>query len=102
MDLIITRVINDDFMVLIKGFQKEPDLGVKYFHPSIDDDSEATYIDKEENISPPDQVLFSNPLMSTMKSSLITLVIIRSILSSSLQLRGFQTKQYCVLLLVGP
>ena len=36
-------------MVLIKGVEQEPDLGVKIVHPSIDDDSEATDSDKEVN-----------------------------------------------------
>ena len=47
--LLISRDINDNFMVLIKGFEQDHDLGVKRFHPSIDDDSEATDSDKEEN-----------------------------------------------------
>ena len=41
LDLIISREINDYFMVLIKGVEQDPDLGVKIVHPSIDDDSEA-------------------------------------------------------------
>ena len=49
LDLLISRDINDDFMVLIKGVEKEPDLGVKIVHPSIDDNSKATDSDKEEN-----------------------------------------------------
>ena len=36
-------------MVIIKGFEQEPDLGVKIVHPSIDDDNKATNSDKEEN-----------------------------------------------------
>ena len=32
-DLLILRGINYDFMVLINGVEKEPDLGVKCFHP---------------------------------------------------------------------
>ena len=36
-------------MVLIKGVEQDPDLRVKEFCPSMDDDSEATDIDKEEN-----------------------------------------------------
>ena len=48
--LLISRDINDDFMILIKVVEQEYDLGVKCFHPSIDYDSEATDIDKEENI----------------------------------------------------
>ena len=46
MDLLISRDINNDFMVLIKGFEKDADLGVKIVHPSIDDDSKATDSDK--------------------------------------------------------
>ena len=49
MDLLVSREINDDFMVLIKVVEQDPDLGVKIFHPSIDDDSEAMGSDKEEN-----------------------------------------------------
>ena len=49
LDLMISRNINDDFMVLIKGVEQDPDMGVKFFHPSIDDDSEATYSEKEVN-----------------------------------------------------
>ena len=45
----ISRDINDDFMVLIKGFEQDPYLGVKTFHPSIDDDIETTDSEKEEN-----------------------------------------------------
>ena len=37
-------------MVLIKGVEQDPDLGVNFFHSSIDDDSEATDSDKQENI----------------------------------------------------
>ena len=48
--LIISRCINDDFVVLIKGVEQDPDMGVKMFHPSIDDDSEATDSDEEKNI----------------------------------------------------
>ena len=36
-------------MVLIKRVEQDPDLGVKTVHPSIDNDSEATDSDKEEN-----------------------------------------------------
>ena len=46
-DLLISIDINGDFMVLIKGVEQDPDLGVKIVHPSIDDDSEATDSDKE-------------------------------------------------------
>ena len=49
MYLLISRDINDDFMVLIRGFEQEPDLGVKVVHPSIDDDSEATESEIQEN-----------------------------------------------------
>ena len=41
-DLMISIYINYDFMLLIKGVEQDPDLGVKIVHPSIDDDSEAT------------------------------------------------------------
>ena len=37
MDLLISREINDNFMVLIKGVEQDPDLGVKIVHPSIDE-----------------------------------------------------------------
>ena len=47
LDLLISREINDDFMVLIKGFEQDPDLEVKIVHPSIDDDSESTDSDKK-------------------------------------------------------
>ena len=33
LDLLISRDINDDFMVIIKGFEQYPDLGVKIVHP---------------------------------------------------------------------
>ena len=36
-------------MVLIKGFEQDPDMGVKIDHPSIDYDSKATDSEKEEN-----------------------------------------------------
>ena len=36
-------------MVLIKGFEQDPYLRVKTVHPSIDDDSKATYIEEEVN-----------------------------------------------------
>ena len=49
LDLLISRETNYDFIVLIKGVEQYPDLGVKIVHPSIDDDSEATDSDKEEN-----------------------------------------------------
>ena len=49
LDLLISRDINDGFMVIIKGVEQDPDMGVKIVHPSIDDDSKATYSDKEEN-----------------------------------------------------
>ena len=47
LDLRISREINDYFMVLIKGFEQDPVLGVKMFRPSIDDDSKATDSNKE-------------------------------------------------------
>ena len=49
LDLLISIDSNDDLMVLIKGVEKYPDMGVKIVHLSLDDDSEATYSDKEEN-----------------------------------------------------
>ena len=49
LDLLISIEINDYSMVLIKGVQQDPDLGVKIVHPSIDGDSEATDSDKQEN-----------------------------------------------------
>ena len=49
-DLLISREFNDYFMVLIKGAEQDPDLGMKIVHQSIDDDSEATESDKEKNI----------------------------------------------------
>ena len=45
----ISREINDEFMVIIKGVEQNPDIGMKHFHPSIDDDSKSTNSDKEEN-----------------------------------------------------
>ena len=45
--LLVSREINDDFMLLIKGVEQDSDLGVKIVHPSIDDDSKATDSDKE-------------------------------------------------------
>ena len=33
LDLLISRFINDDFMVLIKGVEQDPDMGVKIVHP---------------------------------------------------------------------
>ena len=47
LDLLISIEIDDDFMVLIKGVEQDPDLGVKNFHLSIDDYSEATDSYKE-------------------------------------------------------
>ena len=47
LDLLVSREINDDFMLLIKGVEQDSDLGVKIVHPSIDDDSKATDSDKE-------------------------------------------------------
>ena len=49
MDLLISKDINDNFMILIKGVEQEPYLGVKCFHPAIDDDSNATESEIEEN-----------------------------------------------------
>ena len=49
LDQLVSRDINDDLMVIIKVVEQDPDLGVENFYPSIDDDSKATYIDKEEN-----------------------------------------------------
>ena len=51
LDLLLSREINDDFMVLTKGVEQDPDMGAKIVHPSIDDDSEVTDSDKEENIN---------------------------------------------------
>ena len=49
----ISRDINDDFMVLIKGVGQDPDMGVKIVHLSIYYYSEATNnnSDKEEIIT---------------------------------------------------
>ena len=33
LDLLISRDINDDLMVLIKGFEQDPDLGVIIVYP---------------------------------------------------------------------
>ena len=33
MDPLISRYINNDFMVLIKGVEQDPDIGMKTFHP---------------------------------------------------------------------
>ena len=49
LDLLISREINDNFMVLIKGVEQDPYLGVTFFHLSIHDDSEATESEIEEN-----------------------------------------------------
>ena len=32
-DILISTDINDYFMVIIKGFEQDPDQGVKCFHP---------------------------------------------------------------------
>ena len=48
-DLLVSRDINDDFIVLIKEVAQDPDLGVKTFHPSIYDDIKATDSNEEEN-----------------------------------------------------
>ena len=47
LDLLVSGEINDDFMVIIKGFEQDPGLGVKIVHPTIDDDSKAIDSDKE-------------------------------------------------------
>ena len=49
MELLISRYIKDDFMVLIKGVEQNPDMGVKTDHLSINDDSKATVSEEEEN-----------------------------------------------------
>ena len=49
LDLLVSRKINDDFMVIIKGVEQDLGLGVNIVHPSIHDDSEATDSGKEEN-----------------------------------------------------
>ena len=49
LDLLFSRNINDDFMVLIKRFEQDPNLGVKIVQLSIDDDSYATDSEKKEN-----------------------------------------------------
>ena len=36
-------------MVLIKGFEQDPDLGVKIIYPSIDNGRKATDSDEEED-----------------------------------------------------
>ena len=46
LDLLISREINDDLIVLIKWVEQDPDMGAKIVHPSIDDNSEATDSDK--------------------------------------------------------
>ena len=33
LELLISKYINDDFMVLIKGVEQNPDLGAKIVHP---------------------------------------------------------------------
>ena len=48
-EILISREINYDFMAIINGVEQDPDLGLKIVHQSIDDDSEATDIDREEN-----------------------------------------------------
>ena len=47
MDLLISRDINYDFMVLNKGVDQDPNIGVKIFHTSIYDYSKAIDSDKE-------------------------------------------------------
>ena len=49
LDLMISRDINDNLMVIIKGVEQEPNLGVKIIHLSIDYYSEAIDSNKEEN-----------------------------------------------------
>ena len=49
MDLLISRDINYDFMVLNKGVDQDPNIGVKIFHTSIYEYSKAIDSDKEEN-----------------------------------------------------
>ena len=49
LNLLISRDINDDLMVLIKGVEQDPDLEVKKFHPQIYDDSDDIYSIKKEN-----------------------------------------------------
>ena len=44
-NLLISIETNEYFIVLIKEFELDPDMGVKMVHPSIYDDSEATYSD---------------------------------------------------------
>ena len=46
---LISREINDDFVVLIKVVEQDPDMEVNIVHTSIDDDSKATNSHKEEN-----------------------------------------------------
>ena len=48
-DLLVSRYLNYYCMLLIKGVEKDPNMGVKKFHLSIDDDSEATDRDKEND-----------------------------------------------------
>ena len=49
LNILISIDINEYFMVLIKVFEKDHDMGVNMFHPSIDDDSKSTDSEKEEN-----------------------------------------------------
>ena len=49
LDLLISKEINDDSMLLIEGVEQDPDQGVKIVHPSIDDEIEAIDSEKEEN-----------------------------------------------------
>ena len=48
-DLLTSIEVNDGFVVLFKGGEQDPDLWVKIVHPSIDDESEATESETEEN-----------------------------------------------------
>ena len=49
MDVLISREINDDFMLVFKGVEQDPYLGLNIVRPSIDDDSKATVSKIEEN-----------------------------------------------------
>ena len=49
LNLLISRETNDDLMVLIKAFEEDPDMGVNFFHPSIEGDNKDTDSDKEKN-----------------------------------------------------
>ena len=49
MDLLKSRKINDDVMVIIKGVEQDPDLGMEIVHSSTDDYSKAADSEEEEN-----------------------------------------------------